>query len=282
MSRRCASLLHRKPNFHEIGGVCPWHGVMFHLRKVMPTQDDQSSAKEWLMEFHQGAIQHGTESVIMIQTRLHRPDHTLVHSCKYKITAQNPSLIHLHIPICFFVFEIDGQLAGVRGLHTGRQACFFSAPNSFTKKYNGLDEISAAPRRLVLPQKNRHDLKYVFDLEIAHSMGTTFFQARDPATVHFGSLPPESLLKKETLVKSVTRRHQQRMMTIEGFLSQSQDITKECHHRTHSFFCGRTDPAPGFDVARKFILTPNPWFTVSMREPGPVNEKNCKRFLQFK
>ena len=30
------------------------------------------------MEFHQGAIQHGTESVIMIQTRLHRPDHTLV------------------------------------------------------------------------------------------------------------------------------------------------------------------------------------------------------------
>ena len=41
------------------------------------------------------------------------------------------------------------------------------------------------------------------------------------------------------------------------------------------------DPTPDFDVVvRKLIVTPNPEFTLSLREPRPVNEKIANDFFK--
>ena len=91
-------------------------------------------------------------------------------------------------------------LWGGRGLQTGRQDLCFSALHPFTKKHNGPGESSVTPS----PDFHKHVRhfflkKYVPDLEMAQRVGRTFFQMRSCATVHFGNLPPECLLRVESL-----------------------------------------------------------------------------------
>ena len=63
-------------------------------------------------------------------------------------------------------------------------------------------------------------------------------------------------------------------------LFHSQDITKACFRQTPLVLVRRVSPQlagedttlDSDDVVRKLILTPKPEFTVSLREPGPVNQ----------
>ena len=50
---------------------------------------------------------------------------------------------------------------------------------------------------------HRHDLRNVFDLDISLSTGKTSFQTWSWGIVHFGNMPPECLLRVETIDGSI-------------------------------------------------------------------------------
>ena len=149
-------------------------------------------------------------------------------------------------------------------LQTQQPPYCFPALHPFTKRHHEADEKSATPQLVLNFHKcHRQNLVYVFDLEIAQSMGKTLFQTRNWCMVNFGNMPPECLLRMVTCDGFCNKKHKQRMKTIERCFFDSQDLCKECHQTPPVLMRGRLHAVDSVDVVRRLILRPNPEFTLT-------------------
>ena len=112
-------------------------------------------------------------------------------------------------------------------------------------------------------------------------MNRTFFQTRSWFTVHFGKMLPDCVSTMETFDGQIHQQsYDQRKKTIERYPFHHQDMVKKCLHQTTRVFLRERDPTLSSDgTVRRLILTPNPEFTMSLREPGSDNRSMPNDFF---
>ena len=114
-----------------------------------------------------------------------------------------------------------------------------------------------------------HDIIFVFDFEIAQSMGNRFFQTRSWAT-NSSSLETYS----EDAISSECRPSTY-IPSISVILLRSASTRHTS--RSHAW---RDPTLDSDDGTRTLTLTPKPEFTLSLREPGPTKRRIAKAFTK--
>ena len=170
--------------------------------------------------------------------------------------------------------------------HIGRTARSITAQHvhPFETEYKKQDENSDRPWFVTYHHKTPlHDLIYVFNLELAQSMKNTLLQTPIWMMVHFGTIRADSLLFKETFDSRSLRKTSSasKADNRDQCHSLHQDMVRGMPPPDTSHFHAGGDPAVSSDdTVRRLILTPNPEFTLSLREPGPVKPSISKDFVK--
>ena len=94
-----------------------------------------------------------------------------------------------------YSIEMDGLLAGGRCPQIGRQATHFSAVRPLSRKIIWPDEGST--RLQIVPYQQRK--QHLDAINIFAAVETDFLATKKLCIVHFGNLPPELLLRTDTL-----------------------------------------------------------------------------------
>ena len=106
-----------------------------------------------------------------------------------------------------YSIEIDGLLASGRGSQTGRRACYFSAFHRLEKSHKAPDENSDSPQLVPYPTKiTYHDSIYLFDLELAQTIGKNIFQIGTWCAIHIENIPPECWARMDTFNGRVLKK----------------------------------------------------------------------------
>ena len=223
---------------------------LFLARSDAPTIYEQS-CQDWIVKKQQIGLwncikeptEHGTQSVIMRQTRIHR--HTFV---QFKLIARPRSWSTLSTFLahsnrcrsrelfCGYAgnqYSAGSERSSCRRLRTTKQDVKFATSQHFSRSLRRAT-IHAKNRAgpLLVPcfyNRQRHDVMHVFDHENSQNMGKTFIQTRSGATVLFGHMPPECLFRMETLAGQTVQKKK-------AFLSIHIVLERNVSTRHLSFF----------------------------------------------